>query len=115
MKKYDRNTMKKSHSGPGNQMPIKHNQKKPFNPKRFGEIWNTISWDLRYGNQTPKGDCVQPTMGWFHIDGKRFEITWTEANKIIEALNDMQNVYAKAKRMDIIHDPAHKIERSGVY
>tara|TARA_R100000008_G_C3542041_1_gene145332 strand:- start:451 stop:798 length:348 start_codon:yes stop_codon:yes gene_type:complete len=115
MKKFNKNKMRRDHRGPGSQLPIKHNQKKPFNPKRYGELWNTIHFDLRYGNQTPLGDCTQPTMGWIHIGGKRFEITWTEANKIMETLNDMQNVYAKAKRMNVIHDAKHKIERSGVY
>ena len=115
MEKHNRNKIRKTFTGPGNQLPIKHGQKKPFNPKRFGELWGTISSDLRYGNQTPMGECVQPTMGWLHIGGKRFEITWTEATKITETLSDMKDVYAKAKRMDIIHDPMHKIERSSAY
>jgi hypothetical protein len=114
MQKYDRNKIRKERSGPGSRPPI-HNQKRPFNPQRYGKIWNTIHYDLRYGNQTPVGDATAPTMGWICIDGKKHEVTWTEANKLIDTLNDMQNVYAKAKRMGIINDVAHKIERSGVY
>jgi hypothetical protein len=114
MQKNNRNAIRKERTGPGNQLPIHHNQKKPFNPAKYGKLWNTIRFDLRYGNQTPIGDAIQPTMGWIHIDGKRFEITWSEANKISQTIYDMKDVYAKAKRLNVIHDAAYKIE-GGVY
>jgi len=114
MQKYNKDSIRKFRSGPGSQ-PAVHNQKKPFNPKRYGKLWSTIHYDLRHGNQNPVGECTQPTMGWIHIDGKKHEVTWSEANKIMETLRDLQDVYTKAKRLGIINDAAYKIERSGAY
>ena len=114
MQRYNKNKVRKFDSGPGSR-PAVHNQKKPFNPEKYGKLWNTIHYDLRYGNQIPVGEAIQPTMGYIHIDGHKFEVTWTESNKLIETLRDMQDAYTKAKRLGVIHDARHKIERSGVY
>ena len=37
--------------GPGNQLPIKHNQKKPFEPGRYGKNWGSIKVELAKGNK----------------------------------------------------------------
>jgi len=114
MQKYNKQNVRKFNSGPGSQKTV-HNQKKPFNPKRYGKLWDTIHFDLRYGTQNPVGECTQPTMGWIHIEGRKYEVTWSEANKLIETLRDLQDVYTKAKRLGTINDVQHKIERSGAY
>mgnify|MGYP003118281725 CR=1 FL=1 len=114
MKKYNRNKIRKADYGPG-QRPAKHHSKKPFNPDRYGKLWKTIGYELRYGNQTPIGEANQPTMGSLLIDGKKFEVTWTEANRIIDSIRDLQNVYSKAKRMGTISEPKYKIEHGGVF
>tara|TARA_R100000008_G_scaffold70556_1_gene48174 strand:+ start:291 stop:641 length:351 start_codon:yes stop_codon:yes gene_type:complete len=113
MKRHNRNKIRKADYGPG-QKPAIHNSKKPFNPDRYGKLWKTIGYELRYGNQAPMGDANQPTIGHLLIDGKKHEITWTEANKIVDAIKDLQNVYGKAKRMGIISDARNKIEHGGV-
>ncbi len=114
MKIYN-NRIRRSGSGPGSRLPIKHNQKKPFNPGRYGKIWNTIGFKLRYGNQTPMGDANQPTMGYLLIDGKKHEVTWTEASKIIEAMVALKDVYTKAKRMDMIQHAGHEVPNGGTF
>ena len=114
MKRYN-NRIRRSGSGPGSKLPIKHNQKKPFNPGRYGKIWNTIGFKLRYGNQTPMGDANQPTMGYLLIDGQKHEVTWTEANKIAEAMHALKDVYAKAKRMGMIEDKGHEMPTGGTF
>ena len=55
MAKYNR-------TGPGNQLPIKHNQKKPFNPKKYGKLWGSISTTLAKGSKAknPQGEANQP-------------------------------------------------------
>ncbi len=114
MKRYN-NRIRRSGSGPGSKLPIKHNQKKPFNPGRYGKIWNTIGFKLRYGNQTPMGDANQPTMGYLLIDGKKHEVTWTEANKIMEAMHALKDVYAKAKRMGMIEHKDMEMPTGGTF
>ena len=86
MKKHNR---KFRRSGTGNQLPIKHNQKKPFNPGKYGKLWGGIEWDCEWGRQ-PVGDATGPVIGKLHIGGKQFELTWTECTKIIQTLADAQ-------------------------
>ena len=70
---------------------------------------------MRYGNQTPTGDATQPTMRYLLIDGKKHEITWTEANKIMEAMSALKDVYAKAKRMAMIEHKGHESYSEGTF
>ncbi len=115
MKRYNRNRIRRADRGPGSRLPIKHNSKKPFNPERYGRLWNTIGFKLRYGSQDPVGAANQPTMGYLLIDGKKHEVTWTEANKIMEAMSALKDVYAKAKRMDMIQHKGHDIPTGGTF
>ncbi len=115
MKKYNRHKIRRSDAGPGSKLPIKHNSKKPFNPDRYGKLWKTVGYKLRYGNQTPIGECNQPTMGYLLVGDAKHEITWTEANKIIDAINDLKGVYAKAKRMNIIGEKGHEPHTQGTF
>ena len=114
MKKFNKRQIRKANYGPGSR-PAIHNSKKPFNPDRYGQLWKTIGYKLRYGNQTPVGECNQPTMGYLLLDGERHEVTWTEANKIIDAINDLKNVYAKAKRMGHIEHKGHESPVGGTF
>ena len=54
-------------------------------------------------------------MGYLLIDGKKHEVTWTEANKIVEAMSALKDVYAKAKRMDMIQHKGHDIPTGGTF
>ena len=114
MKRHNRK-IRRTDRGPGSRLPIKHHSKKPFNPARYGRVWNTIGFKLRYGNQEPVGEANQPTMGYLLIDGKKHEVTWTEANKIQEALSALKDVYAKAKRMGIIEHKGHEMPTGGTF
>ena len=60
-------------SGPGSKLPIKHNQKKPFNPNKFNKIWNTISTQLMKGAKAkqPQGEANQPLICTLSIDGRK--------------------------------------------
>ena len=91
-------------TGPGNQLPIKHNQKKPFNTNKYGRVWSTISTELMKGAKAknPQGDSNQPIICTLKIDGKRFELTHSETNKLIETLYDAQNIYKKALRLGML-------------
>ncbi len=114
MKRFN-NRIRRSGTGPGSKLPIKHNSKKPFNPERYGKLWSSIGYKVRYGNQKPMGDANQPTMGYLLIDGKKHEVTWTEANKIAEAMHALKDVYAKAKRMGIIEHKGHESPVGGTF
>ena len=96
--------MLKERTGPGNKLPIKHNQKKPFNPNKFGKIWNTIGTELMKGPKAknPQGEANQPIICTLKIDGKRFEMTHSETNRLIEELYDAQSTYRKASRIGML-------------
>ncbi len=91
-------------TGPGNQLPIRHNQKKPFNPNKFGKLWRTIETKLMKGVKAkqPQGEATQPIICTLHIGSKRFEMTHSETNKMIEAMADAQDVYKKALRLGML-------------
>tara|TARA_Y100000401_G_C8304059_1_gene215879 strand:+ start:471 stop:794 length:324 start_codon:yes stop_codon:yes gene_type:complete len=91
-------------TGPGNQLPIKHNQKKAFNPNKYGKVWSTISTELMKGPKAknPQGDANQPIICTLKIDGKRFELTHSETNRLIEELYDAQSTYRKAVRIGML-------------
>tara|TARA_R110001583_G_scaffold15970_2_gene64981 strand:+ start:288 stop:644 length:357 start_codon:yes stop_codon:yes gene_type:complete len=93
-----------SRNGPGNQLPIKHNQKKPFNPNKFGKLWSSIATTLMKGSKAknPQGEANQPLICTLHIDNKRFELTHSETNRLIEELHEAQSTYKKALRMGML-------------
>jgi len=96
--------MQKERTGPGNKLPIQHNQKKPFNPNKFGKIWGTISTILMTGAKAkyPQGDSNQPIICTLHIASKQFELTHSETNRLIEELYDAQSTYKKASRLGML-------------
>ncbi len=51
---------------------------------------------------TPQGEATQPLIGTLLIGGKRHELTWSETNRIIEELYDLQTVAKNAQRMDML-------------
>ena len=93
-----------SRNGPGNQLPIKHNQKKPFNPRKYGKLWSSIHTTLMKGSKAknPQGDANQPLICTLNIGGKKFELTHSETNRLIEECIDAQNTYKKALRMGML-------------
>ena len=97
MSKYNR-------TGPGNQLPIKHNQKKPFNPNKFGKLWGGINTTLMKGAKAknPQGEANQPLICTLHIGGKKFELTHSETNRLIEELHEAQSTYKKALRLGML-------------
>ena len=101
MKRFNRNDRLKSRRGPGNQLPIKHNQKKPFNPEKYGKLWSGIDFRLTE-SEVVVPPATQTTIGKLLIGGQKFDITFTEANKIIETLADAKHRFNVASRMGMI-------------
>ena len=75
-----------------------HNSKKPFNPKKYGEVWNTIRFEHDWG-RTPQGDSKMPVIGKLFIGDKYTEITFSEANRIIDTLRDAQHAHNVGVRL----------------
>ena len=75
-----------------------------FNPNKYGKLWSTVDCELIQGikAKVPTGDANQPLIGTFKIGGKRFELTYSETNRVIETMLDMQNVYKKAQRLGML-------------
>tara|TARA_R100001443_G_scaffold108590_1_gene119119 strand:- start:1789 stop:2115 length:327 start_codon:yes stop_codon:yes gene_type:complete len=96
--------MLKHRTGPGNQLPIKHNQKKPFNPNKYGKLWSTISSKLMKGAKAknPQGEANQPLICTLNIGNSKFELTHSECNRLIEEVQDAQSTYRKALRMGML-------------
>ena len=63
-----------------------HNQKKPFDPTRYGKLWGGI----------------QPVIGYLCIDNKKIGVTWSETNRIIETLSDGQHRHNVANRLGML-------------
>ncbi len=81
----------------GNKKTV-HNQHKPFNPKKYGELWASIGfrhdWD-----RTPQGDANGTVIGKLVLGSKEVELTFSETNKIIETLRDAQHRYNVGVRL----------------
>jgi|TARA_R110000782_G_scaffold202280_3_gene290878 hypothetical protein len=84
--------------GPGNQLPIKHNQKKPFEPGKYGKNWGGIDFELAHG-VVAVPPAKQPIIGYLKIAGQRIGITFSEANKIAETLNDAKHQFNVARSL----------------
>ena len=97
MKKFNRK-FRKGGNGPGSQLPIKHNQKKPFNPEKYGQLWAGIDFQCIH-NASPIGQAKGPVIGELSLGGKKFKLTWTECNKLIETLEDAKYKYNIGKRL----------------
>jgi hypothetical protein len=97
MKKYNRNRIRKSDLGPGSR-PAKHHSKKPFNPEKYGQLWAGIDFQCIH-NASPIGQAKGPVIGELSLGGKKFKLTWTECNKLIETLEDAKYKYNIGKRL----------------
>jgi|TARA_R100001463_G_scaffold38301_2_gene82171 hypothetical protein len=77
---------------------------KKFNANKYGSLWSSITTELMKGAKatTPQGEATQPLIGTLLIGGKRHELTWSETNRIIEELYDLQTVAKNAQRMDML-------------
>ena len=90
--------------GPGNQLPIKHNQKKPFEPGRYGKNWGSIKVELAKGSKAinPIAPATQPIIGTLCIGNMKVDITFSEANRIAEELHDAKHRYNVASRLGML-------------
>lgn len=77
---------------------------KNLNPAKYGKLWGTVSSELMTGikAKNPQGECNQPIIGTLIIAGKRFELTHSETNRVIQELYDMQDIFSKAKRIGML-------------
>ena len=84
----------------------KNQTRSKFDPKRFGKNWGTIDFKLAKGRKAkvPIEPATQPIIGSLCIAGKEIEITFSEANKIMETLNDAKHQYNVAKRIGMLED-----------
>ena len=80
------------------------NQRSKFNAEKFGKLWNGIKFELMHGHKAlePIAPAEQPLIGSLVIGGKKFEITWSEANRIMDTLKDAQVQYNNAKRLGML-------------
>ena len=103
MKKFNRK-FRRGNNGPGSQLPIKHNQKKPFNPEKYGKNWASIKVELAKGNKAINAipPATQPIIGTLCIGKHKVDITFSEANRLIEELVDSKNRYNVASRMGML-------------
>jgi|TARA_B100001094_G_C18068557_1_gene738757 hypothetical protein len=70
--------------------------------QRYGKLWNTISFNLSGARKKRSKDESQPIIGTLNIDNKRFDITWTEASRIIDELHDGQQAFNTATRIGML-------------
>ena len=88
-----------------NTKPTHHHSKKPFDPNRYGKLWSGIEFEL-VDQPTYVEKGTQPVIGTLNIGGKKFPITWTETNRVIEQLYDGQHRYNVAKRIGMLEKGA---------
>ena len=98
MKKFNNKQRNVSRRGPGNQLPIKHNQKKPFDPGKYGKNWASIDFELAHG-VVAVAPAKQPIIGYLRIAGQKIGITFSEANKIQETLKDGKHAFNVARSL----------------
>jgi hypothetical protein len=86
---------------------FKNQTRSKFEPQRFGKHWGTINFKLAKGRKAmvPTEPSNQPLIGSLCIAGQEIEITFSEANKIMETLNEAKHQYNVAKRMGMLADP----------
>lgn len=98
MKKFNNKARNISRQGPGNQLPIKHNQKRPFEPGKYGKNWAGIEFELAHGVGAVH-PASQPIIGYLKIAGQKIGITFSEANKIAETLKDGKHAFNVARSL----------------
>tara|TARA_B100000424_G_C22937418_1_gene498767 strand:+ start:2032 stop:2364 length:333 start_codon:yes stop_codon:yes gene_type:complete len=82
----------------------KHNQNKPFEPGRYGKNWGSIKVELAKGAKAinPIPPATQPIIGTLIVGNMKVDITFSEANRIMEELNDAKHRYNVASRMGML-------------
>ena len=75
-----------------------HNQKKPFDPNKYGKLWGSISFELA-DKPMHVEQGKQPIIGHLCIDNKKIGITWSETNRIMETMADAQHRHNVANRL----------------
>lgn len=95
--------MNRNNFKPGSK-PAVHNQKKQFNPNKYGKLWGSIRTELSRGTKAmkPQGESNQPIICKLFIGGKEFELTHSETNRLIEELYESQSTYKKALRLGML-------------
>tara|TARA_R110000764_G_scaffold46550_1_gene104402 strand:+ start:5223 stop:5549 length:327 start_codon:yes stop_codon:yes gene_type:complete len=95
--------MKKSNYSGGS---YKNQTRTKLEPARFGKHWSTIDFKLAKGRKAlvPTEPANQPLIGSLCIAGREIEITFSEANRIMETLNDAKHQYNVAKRIGALKD-----------
>lgn len=78
--------------------------KPKFNPDKYGKLWHGINFKLAKGMkaQRPTPPAEQPLIGSLCIGGREFEITASEASRIMDTLKDAQYQYNTARRMGML-------------
>jgi len=79
---------------------MSHTKKTPA--QRYGKLWNSISFDLSGARKKRSNDESQPIIGTLNIANKSFDITWTEASRIINQLHDGQQNFNTATRLGLL-------------
>ena len=97
MKKYIRNRIRTSDLGPGSR-PAKLHSNTAINPEKYGQLWAGIDFQCIH-NASPIGQAKGPVIGELSLGGKKFKLTWTECNKLIETLEDAKYKYNIGKRL----------------
>jgi hypothetical protein len=82
--------------------PTNHNQKRPFDPTRYGKLWANINFELR-DEPAYVETGKQPIIGSLMIAGRSIDVTWSETNRIIEQLYDGQHRFNVAKRLGMLN------------
>ena len=75
-----------------------HNQKKPFNPGRYGKVWGSMRFEHDW-DRKPEGDSYGPVIGKIFIGDRYHELTFSETNKLIDTLTDAQLSHNVGVRM----------------
>tara|TARA_B100000780_G_scaffold265972_1_gene221840 strand:- start:405 stop:770 length:366 start_codon:yes stop_codon:yes gene_type:complete len=78
-----------------------HNQKKPFDPNKYGKLWGNIGFELA-DKQAHVEQGTQPIIGFLCIDNRKIGITWSETNRIIETMADAQHRHNVANRLGML-------------
>jgi len=85
----------------------KNQTRTKLDPARFGKHWSTIDFKIAKGRKAlvATEPANQPLMGSLCIAGREIEITFSEANRIMETLNEAKHAYNVSKRMGMLSDP----------
>ncbi len=74
------------------------------NPGRYGKYWQDIEVEMMTGAKAvnPVHPATQPIIGTLCVGSKRMEITFSEANRIIEQLHDAKYRFNIANRLGML-------------